>query len=78
MLTTKLKTRLSLAVPALCVGSSVSAHPSGHVEITMSKLIEHVLSSPFHIGVIATVVIAAALCVHSVSKQNKSKAKKLK
>lgn len=76
MFTTKFKTRLSLAVPALLAVSQVSAHPSGHAEITMSQLIEHMLASPFHTGIIAMAVIAVAFTVYKLSKLKTSKANK--
>jgi len=74
--TTKFKIRLSLAVPALLAVSQVSAHPRGHAEVTMSQLIEHMLTSPFHTGVIAVAVLAVAFTVHRLSKLKASKANK--
>jgi len=74
----KTLTRLSLAIPALLAVTTASAHPSGHMEFTMSQVINHMLSSPFHAGIIATVVIAVALGVRALSKQKTSKARKLK
>jgi len=76
MFTTKLKIRLSLAVPALLAVSQVSAHPSGHAEVTMSQLIEHMLASPFHTGIIAASVIVVAVVIRTVSKQKAAKADK--
>jgi len=76
MLKINLKTRLSLAVPALLAVSTASAHPSGHAEITMSQLIEHMLASPFHTGIIAASVIAVAVVIRTVSKQKAAKADK--
>lgn len=76
MFTTKLKTRLSLAVPALFAVSTASAHPSGHAEVTMSQLIEHMLASPFHTGVIVAAVLAVAFAVHKLSKHKASKVNK--
>jgi hypothetical protein len=76
MLITKLKIRLSLTVSALLAVSQVSAHPSGHTEITMSQLIEHMLASPFHTGIIAASVIAVAVVIRTVSKQRAIKADK--
>ncbi len=76
MLKINLKTRLSLAVPALLAVSTASAHPSGHAEVTMSQLIEHMLASPFHTGIIAASVIAVAVVIRTVSKQKAAKADK--
>jgi len=76
MLKFKLKTRLSLAVPALLAVSQVSAHPSGHAEVTISQLIEHMLASPFHTGVIVAAVLAVAFTVHKLSKHKASKVNK--
>ena len=74
--TTKFKIRLSLAVPALLAVSQVSAHPGGHAEVTMSQLVEHMLASPFHTGIIAASVIAVAVVIRTVSKQKAAKADK--
>ena len=71
--TTKFKIRLSLAVPALLAVSQVSAHPSGHAEVTMSQLIEHMLASPFHTAIIAASVVAVAVVIRTVLKQKVAK-----
>lgn len=76
MLKNKLKIRLSLAVPALLAASQVSAHPGGHEDVTMLQLIEHMLASPFHAGVITVAVIAVAFTVHKLSKHKASKVNK--
>jgi hypothetical protein len=72
----KIITRLLLVTPALLAVSQVSAHPSGHAEITMSQLIEHMLASPFHTGIIAVSVIAVAVMIRTVAKQKAVKADK--
>jgi len=76
MLKTNFKTRLSIALPALLVVSQASAHPSGHTEITMSQLVEHMLASPFHTGVIVVAVLAVAFTIHKLSKHKASKVNK--
>jgi hypothetical protein len=74
----KTLTRLSLAIPALLAASTASAHPSGHMEFTMSQVINHMLASPFHTGIIVAGVVAVAFAVSSVSKRKGSKANKPK
>ena len=71
-------TRLSLAIPALLAVSTASAHPSGHTEFTMSQVINHMLASPFHTGVIVAGVVATAFAVSLASKHKGSKANKPK
>ncbi len=78
MLTTKFKLRLLLAMSALFAVSTASAHPGGHAEINMSQLIEHMLASPFHTGIIAIISIAVAFGLGAISKQKTSKTNKLK
>jgi len=67
----KTLTRLSLAIPALLAVSMASAHPGGHMEFTMSQVINHMLASPFHTGIIVAGVVAVAFIIHKVSKANK-------
>ena len=76
--TSQLKIHLFVAIAALLAVSPVNAHPSGHAGITMSQLIEHMLVSPFHIGVITVSVIVLAIVIHNVSKQKALKAHKSK
>lgn len=77
MLNIKKLTRLSLALPALLTASNVSAHSGSHAEVTMSQLIDHMLASSFHIGIVASVVITVAFVFHSLSKKKTEKANKL-
>jgi type IV secretory pathway VirB2 component (pilin) len=74
----KTLTRLSLAIPALLAVSTASAHPSGHMEFTMSQVINHMLASPFHTGIMVAGIVAIAFAINLVSKRKGSKANKLK
>ena len=68
----KMLTRLSLAIPALLAATQASAHPGDHMEFTMSQVISHMLTSPFHTGIIVIAVVAVAFVIHKhVSKANK-------
>lgn len=64
---------LGMIAPAALLTTKASAHPNGHAELTMSQLIDHMLASPFHTGMIATAVIAVAFVIYNVAnKANKS------
>ena len=63
---------LGMIAPAVFLTEQASAHPNGHSELTTSGLIEHMLASPFHTGIIAAGAIAVAVIVHKVAKANKS------
>jgi len=73
ILTAKFKMRLLFAVPALLAVSQVHAHPGGHAEVTMSQLIEHLFTSPFHTAIIAASVVAVAAVIRTVLKQKVEK-----
>lgn len=63
---------LGMIAPAVLLTTQASAHPNGHSELTTSGLIEHMLASPFHTGIIAAGAIAVAVVIHKVAKANKS------
>lgn len=61
-------TRLSLAIPAFLMASQASAHSSGHAELTVSQVISHLVTSPFHAGVIAVSVLMVASLIALVAQ----------
>lgn len=63
---------LGIIAPAILLTTEASAHPNGHTELTMSQLINHMLASPFHTGIVAAGFIAAAFVILKVAKANKS------
>ena len=67
----KTLTRISLAIPALLAVSTVSAHPGDHAGVTMSQLVDHMLASPFHAGMIVATVAVVAFIIRKVSNANK-------
>jgi len=77
-MTNKTLTRLSFAILALLAASTASAHPSGHMELTMSQMINHMLASPFHTGMIVAGVIVVSFVINAVSKRKVSKVNKAK
>ncbi len=68
----KLINRLSFAIPALLVTTQANAHPSGHAEFSATQALNHIIASPYHTGIIAGIVIAAAVIIRKVSIANKS------
>ncbi len=65
--------KLGMITPLVLFTAEASAHPNGHAELTISQLIEHMLASPFHTGIIAVGVTVVAFVIHKVAnKTNKS------
>jgi len=65
-------TRLSLAFPASLVATQASAHSGGHMELSTSTILSHMLASPYHTGIIVAGLIAVAIIIRKVSIANTS------
>lgn len=72
----KARIRLPLAISTFLVASTAAAHPGEHMEFTMPQVINHMITSPFHAGIIITALVAVVVAVSLVSKRKGSKANK--
>ncbi len=69
---TRFSTRLLLALPALLVATQANAHSGGHMELSSSQILSHMLASPYHTGIMVAGFIAVAFIVLKVSHINPS------
>ncbi len=67
---------LGMIAPVVLFSTQATAHPNGHAELTVSQVINHMLASPFHTGVIATVVIVVAMIILKIAKLKAVRANK--
>ena len=67
------KTILPVIASLASLASGVaSAHPTGHDEFSMAELLEHLVTSPFHISVIVGAIIIGVLLYRRMSGRRTS------
>lgn len=64
---------IPLVIAALLIVSTASAHPNGHIELTMSQLIGHMFASPFHTGIIVVTIIASSFLIRLLFTKKSNK-----
>ena len=68
----KILPRLLFVISSLFVATQANAHPSGHTELSIIQLFNHMLTSPYHTGLFIGIAIVTTVIVWRVSIATKS------
>jgi cytoskeletal protein RodZ len=64
----KVMKHLGLTTPFLLLATQVDAHPGSHMEFSTPMVLQHLLSSPFHMGLVIVVALSLGVFVWKVLK----------
>lgn len=64
--------QFTLAAPFVGVMTQASAHPGSHVEYSTLVIMQHLFSSPFHVGMILGLGLALVLMIWKITTTSRS------